>query len=217
MYNDVSGNELNDSDYFGVYSLMEKIEADPNRVEVDRLMPWDNSGEEITGGYIFKRDRNDAGSPPTYSVAGAGGSLIPHDPGGREVTSQQKSYIQNYLNEMNSALLNRPSGVNTKTGKHFSEYMDIGSFIDHQWLNTLAMNVDWGRLSAYYHKDRSGLVNAGPIWDFDRNMGSEDGRDANPRTWDGSGDSSKTWYDGRYPWFGNLMGPNSNPASANIS
>ena len=45
-------------------------------------------------------------------------------------------------------------------------------------------------------------------------MGSEDGRDANPRTWDGSGDSSKTWYDGRYPWFGNLMGPNSNPASA---
>ncbi|NCG27143.1 MAG: hypothetical protein GWP42_06340 [Verrucomicrobiales bacterium] len=214
LYNDVSGSELNDSDYFGVYSLMEKIEADPNRVEVNRLMPWDNSGEEITGGYIFKRDRNDAGSPPTYSVAGAGGSLIPHDPGGREVTSQQKSYIQNYLNEMNSALLNRPSGINTKTGKHFSEYMDIGSFIDHQWLNTLAMNVDWGRLSAYYHKDRSGLVNAGPIWDFDRNMGSEDGRDANPRTWDGSGDSSKTWYDGRYPWFGNLMGPNSNPASA---
>ena len=214
LYNDVSGSELNDADYFGVYSLMEKIETDPNRVEIDRLMPWDNSGDELTGGYIFKRDRNDAGSPPTYNVQGAGGSLIPHDPGGREVSSQQKSYIQNYLNEMNSALLNRPSGINTKTGLHFSDYLDVGSFIDHQWLNTLAMNVDWGRLSAYYHKDKSGKVNAGPIWDFDRNMGSEDGRDANPRTWNGSGDSSRTWYDGRYPWFGNLIGPNSNPAAA---
>ena len=60
-------------------------------------MPWDNSGDELTGGYIFKRDRNDAGSSPTYNVQGAGGSLIPHDPGGREVSSQQKSYIQNYL------------------------------------------------------------------------------------------------------------------------
>ena len=76
------------------------------------------------------------------------------------------------------------------------------------------MNVDWGRLSAYYHKDKLGKVNAGQFGDFDRNMGSEDGRDANPRTWDGSGDSSKTWYDGRYPWFGNLIGPSSNPASA---
>ncbi|MEC8658695.1 MAG: CotH kinase family protein [Verrucomicrobiota bacterium] len=214
LYNDVSGSELNDSDYFGVYSLMEKIETDPNRVEIDRLMPWDNEGDELTGGYIFKRDRNDAGSPPTYSVGGAGGALIPHDPGGREVTREQKTYIQNYLNEMNAALLNRPSGINPRTGLHFSDYLDVDSFIDHQWLNTLAMNVDWGRLSAYYHKDKGGKVNAGPIWDFDRNMGSEDGRDANPRTWDGSGDSSKTWYDGRYPWFGNLIGPNSNPASA---
>ena len=214
LYNDVSGSGLNDADYFGVYSLMEKIETDPNRVEIDRLMPWDNEGDELTGGYIFKRDRNDAGSPPTYNVRGAGGSLIPHDPGGREVSAKQKTYIQNYLNDMNTALLNRPSGINPSTGLHFSDYMDVDSFIDHQWLNTLAMNVDWGRLSAYYHKDKLGKVNAGPIWDFDRNMGSEDGRDANPRTWDGSGDSSKTWYDGRYPWFGNLIGPSSNPASA---
>ena len=132
---------------------MEKIETDPNRVEIDRLMPWDNEGDELTGGYIFKRDRNDAGSPPTYSVRGAGGSLIPHDPGGREVSAKQKTYIQNYLNEMNTALLNRPSGINPSTGLHFSDYMDVDSFIDHQWLNTLAMNVDWGRLSAYYHKD----------------------------------------------------------------
>ena len=216
VFNDVTGGELNNSnDYFGVYAFMEKVEADENRVEVERLMSWENTAPEVTGGYIFKRDRNDAGSPPTYSVSGSGGALIPHDPGGEEVTSQQKSFIQGYLNEMNTAIVNRSGGgVNPQTGLHFSDYLDVGSFIDHHWLNVLAMNVDWGRLSAYYHKHRLGLVHAGPIWDFDRTMGSEDSRDDNPRQWDGSGDSSRTWMDSRYPWFGNLVGPSSDPTSA---
>ncbi|MCH2060071.1 MAG: CotH kinase family protein [Verrucomicrobiales bacterium] len=216
VFNDVTGGELNNTnDYFGVYTFMEKVEADENRVEVERLMPWENAAPEVTGGYIFKRDRNDAGSPPTYSVNGSGGSLIPHDPGGEEVTAQQKAFIQGYLNEMNTAIVNRSGGgVNPQTGLHFSDYLDVGSFIDHHWLNVLAMNVDWGRLSAYYHKHRVGLVHAGPIWDFDRTMGSEDSRDDNPRQWDGSGDSSRTWMDSRYPWFGNLIGPTSDPATA---
>ncbi|MFP6874836.1 MAG: CotH kinase family protein [Verrucomicrobiales bacterium] len=216
VYNDVTGGSLSDNtDYFGIYAFMEKVEADENRVEVERLMPWDNAAPEVSGGYIFKRDRNDAGSPPTYSVSGAGGSLIPHDPGGEEVTGQQKSYIQGYLNEMNAAIVNRAGGgINPQTGLHFSDYLDVDSFIDHHWLNVLAMNVDWGRLSAYYHKHRLGVVNAGPIWDFDRTMGSEDSRDDNPRQWDGSGDSSRTWMDSRYPWFGNLIGPSANAASA---
>ena len=59
LYNDVSGSGLNDADYFGVYSLMEKIETDPNRVEIDRLMPWDNEGDELTGGYIFTKPNDD--------------------------------------------------------------------------------------------------------------------------------------------------------------
>jgi hypothetical protein len=216
VFNDVNGGSLDrGSDYFGVYAFMEKVEADENRVEVERLMPWDNSAPEVSGGYVFKRDRNDAGSPPTYSVSGAGGSLIPHDPGGAEVTNEQKSFIQSYLNEMNTAIVNRSGGgVNPQTGLHFSDYLDVGSFIDHHWLNVLAMNVDWGRLSAYYHKHRLGVVHAGPIWDFDRTMGSEDSRDDNPRQWDGSGDSSRTWMDSRYPWFGNLIGPSANSGSA---
>ncbi|MCP4848537.1 MAG: hypothetical protein GY899_11385 [Verrucomicrobiaceae bacterium] len=216
VFNDVNGGSLDGStDYFGVYAFMEKVESDENRVEVERLMPWDNSAPEVSGGYIFKRDRNDAGSPPTYNVNGAGGSLIPHDPGGEEVTNEQKLFIQGYLNEMNTAIVNRSGGgINPQTGLHFSDYLDVGSFIDHHWLNVLAMNVDWGRLSAYYHKHRLGMVHAGPIWDFDRTMGSEDSRDDNPRQWDGSGDSSRTWMDSRYQWFGNLIGPSADPGSA---
>jgi hypothetical protein len=39
------------------------------------------------------------------------------------------------------------------------------------------------RLSAYFHNDRNEKIKAGPIWDFDRALGSDDGRDWNPRSW----------------------------------
>ena len=43
------------------------------------------------------------------------------------------------------------------------------------------------------------------IWDFDRTMQSIDGRDDNPTQWDGTGDSSRTWNDSRYPWWGRAL------------
>jgi hypothetical protein len=39
-------------------------------------------------------------------------------------------------------------------------------------------------LSTYFHKPRNGKIVCGPHWDFDRALGSTDGRDANPRQWD---------------------------------
>ena len=112
------------------------------------------------------------------------------------------------MNEINAAI-SASNGINPSTGKHFTEYIDQFSWLRHHWLNTLAMNVDGFRLSGYYYKHRSdtndGKVGAGPIWDFDRTMGSTDSRDNNPSQWDGSGDSSRTWSDGRYAWWGQVL------------
>ena len=127
------------------------------------------------------------------------------DPG--TLTAIQRNYIQDYLSEMDISL-SAANGINASTGKHFSEYLDVSSFIDNFWLNILVMDPDWGRLSQYFYKDREGLVFAGPAWDYDRTMGSRDGRDDNPRRWD-IGDS-ETWYDSQYPWFGKLFGFSSN-------
>ena len=75
------------------------------------------------------------------------------------------------------------------------------------------MNVDWGRLSAWLHKPRGQKLQGGPVWDFDRNMGSDDGRDTYPdRNWNGTGDSSMTWFDSRYPYYGKAMGYTRNTA-----
>ena len=47
---------LNDA-YQGVYVLIEKIKRDKNRVDLIEMGPGDNSGDALTGGYIFKIDK----------------------------------------------------------------------------------------------------------------------------------------------------------------
>ncbi|MFN0125752.1 MAG: CotH kinase family protein [Verrucomicrobiales bacterium] len=217
VFSDATGSEVVNLDYFGVYSLTERIEVDPNRVDITRLRPWENSVPEITGGYIFKNDRPDPGEP-TLNVSGMG-ELTAVDPDGLELSSQQRSWITAHLNEMNAALTSRPSGINRNTGLHFSDYLDVDSWIDHHLLNTMVMNIDWGRHSAFFHKDRGGKVVSGPVWDYDRSLGCEDVRDDNPLAWDGVVNSvgtvsSHTWQDSRYPWYGYLLGPNANPSQA---
>jgi len=218
VFSDTSGNSVTDNDYFGVYSLIERIEMDPNRVDIEHLQPWENSEPEITGGYIFKNDRPDPGEP-TMHVSGMG-QLTYVDPGGLQLTSQQRSWITRHLNEVNAALINKPSGINRSTGLHFTDYIDVDSWIDHHWLNILVMNIDWGRHSAFFYKDRRGKIVSGPVWDFDRALGCEDVRDNNPLAWEGVVNSvgtvsSKTWYDSRFPWYGNLLGPTDDPTNAN--
>ncbi len=62
--------------------------------------------------------------------------------------------------------------VNAVTEKHYSEYIDVDSFIDHNLVTALTKNVDGLRLSAYFYKQRDQRVVAGPVWDFDRSLGT---------------------------------------------
>jgi hypothetical protein len=42
--------------YQGIYLLGEKIKQDKNRVDITELNPDENTGDELTGGYIFVND-----------------------------------------------------------------------------------------------------------------------------------------------------------------
>ena len=207
VINNVGGGSLSYAgDYFGVYSLMEKIKRDDSRVPVARLNIRDAREPAVSGGYVFKKDRLDPGDSG-FNVSGLG-RLGWVEPKEQEVSRRQSSWLISWMNEVNAAITG-PAGINPSTGRHFTEYIDQHSWLRHHWLNTLAMNVDGFRLSGYYYKHRSdtngGKLGAGPIWDFDRTMGSTDGRDDNPSRWDGTGDSSRTWSDSRYIWWGQVL------------
>lgn len=203
------GNLSYAGDYVGVYTLMEKIKRDNDRVGVKRLSPGDVTEPDISGGYLWKKDRLDPGdSGFSVNSMGTFGWVYPKED---DVVAAQQTWLRGHLNEFDAALYN-PGWINPANGKHFTEYIDSFSWLRHHWLNTLAMNVDGFRLSGYYYKHHDetngGKVGAGPIWDFDRTMGSIDSRDNDPQRWDGTGDSSRTYGDSRFPWWGQAL---SNP------
>jgi hypothetical protein len=84
----------------------------------------------------------------------------------------------------------------------YAKYIDVDSFIDHNLLNMLALNVDALRLSTHLHKTRAGKLEMGPLWDFDRALDSTDGRDNNARSWHGTGDGTDYH---KYVWWNRLF------------
>jgi hypothetical protein len=54
----------------------------------------------------------------------------------------------------------------------YSELIDEASFIDWFIVNEFLKNVDSGYSSVYFHKDKSGLLKMGPVWDFDLSSGN---------------------------------------------
>lgn len=175
------------ADYDGVYTFMEKISRDKERVDVERLPDSVSSEPGITGGYIMKIDRLDPGD---RGLSAGGRSLGWVYPKEEDVTSEQATWLRNHLNEMTSSL----------SSGNYEEYIDPLAWVDHHLLNVLALNADALRLSTYFHKKRSGKVEFGPIWDFDRSMDSTDSRDDNPRSWSG-GTNYFT-----YAWWNQLFG-----------
>ncbi len=145
IFHDATGGNIDANDYFGVYTFMEKIEPDNGRLDIPDVEPWDNTEPEITGGYVFKRDRQGVGEQ-TINAAGSGGTVPLTSPD--EISTPQRAYLEGYLAEMNRAL-DAADGIDPTTGKHFSEYMDVDAWIDNFWLNILSMDPDWGRLSQY--------------------------------------------------------------------
>lgn len=177
--NDTDG-ELNTQDHYnGVYLLTEKIERDPNRVSIEK-----NSEEYKDISFIFSRDKIKAGDV----VLKSDWNLLEEDfiidannnvkvgtvftttyPSKKNMTDEYQKEIVEYINKFEYSL--RSSHFeNQREG--YRKYIDVDSFIDFAIINEITKNIDGGEVSTYYHKDIGGLMNAGPIWDFDQSMGN---------------------------------------------
>ncbi len=84
-------------------------------------------------------------------------------PKATEITPQQKAYIQTYFHDFETALL---SEVELSSAEHYSNYIDVSSFVDYFIINELCRNVDAYRISTNLYKDKNEKLNLGPVWDF---------------------------------------------------
>lgn len=160
--------------YEGVYVLMEKIKRNKNRVDVAKLLLTDNTGENLTGGYIVKIDKTTGGASDGWFSRYINNTNTTyyqyHYPKSDEITQAQKIYIQTYVGNMEKALyLEKFTGAGS-----YHEYLNDSSFIDFMIVNEMARNIDGYRLSSFLFKDKNGVLNCGPIWDFNLTYGNCD-------------------------------------------
>lgn len=168
--------------YQGVYVLTEKIKRDKNRVDVSKLNPDENEGDNLTGGYIVKIDKFDGATiglgwdspypPPFRSNNDQVIHFQFHYPKEDEITFQQQDYIEDYITEFEHALVGA-DWLHPKFG--YKNYINAASFIDFSIINEITKNVDGYRLSTYLHKDKNSeddKIYIGPVWDFNLGFGN---------------------------------------------
>jgi hypothetical protein len=159
-------------EYKGLYVLQEKIKADSNRVNILKITDTDNMLPNLTGGYITKADKTTGGDPvawtmPTY---GQWQAEFIHDlPEPDEVTPQQDNYIHAQFTSLAAA--SQTDNMSLTTG--VPSMIDLPSFIDFMIIAELSSNADAYQLSTYFHKERSGKLRAGPIWDYNLTYGND--------------------------------------------
>lgn len=170
----------------GVYVFMEKLKRDSNRIDINKLSDDENTGEDVTGGYILKIDKT-AGSnlgdgynslnsfTSTYVPPNATSNQKIHFlydyPDAEDITPEQRTYISTYVTDFEDALA---ADTFADPTMGYQSFIDTNSFIDFFLLNELSNNVDGYRLSTFMHKDKNGKLKMGPIWDFNLAFGNAD-------------------------------------------
>jgi hypothetical protein len=167
---------LNNS-YYGVGFLAETIKQGENRVNIAKLKTTDNSGDELTGGYVIKIDKTTGAVSPSFQSQltnnkGLSFSYQIESPKNGILTAEQYNYIRGKVYEFENSMktLNFDDPING-----YAKYIDISSMVDFFIINELSRNVDGYRLSSYMYKDKDSKnpkLMLGPVWDFNLAWGN---------------------------------------------
>ena len=162
-------------EYLGVYTLMERIKRDKNRVDIAKLDIDDNAGDSLTGGYVIKVDKlTGSSNTPWISPYQPKVKFLYHDPEYDELTQPQKDYIKDYVTDFEDAVYG-PSFKDSILG--FRAFINTGTFVDFMLMQELGRTVDGYRSSSFMYKDKDskgGKLSCGPMWDFNLSFGNAD-------------------------------------------
>ncbi|MDR2231515.1 MAG: CotH kinase family protein [Tannerella sp.] len=147
-------------EYKGCYQFCDHIDVRKNRVDIDEMDEEDNSGENLTGGYLVEVDAYAYSEKLMFESKRNKIPVTIKSPDDDVITPEQKTYIIDYFNTLeNSAYITFPYT--------YVDYLDIQTFVRHFLIGELAGNTDtyW---SVYMYKPRgNNRFYVGPVWDFD--------------------------------------------------
>ncbi len=159
------------SEYQGVYALLEKPKRDNDRIDISKVTSTDNFYPEITGGYIIKIDRSyEDGWNSLLEGNSPNNSHFYYQyvyPKDTAITIPQKNYIEDFMDSLETTI---NSSYYASPTEGYQKYINTSSFIDFFIINELSKNIDAYRLSTYLYKDninKGGKLSIGPVWDYD--------------------------------------------------
>ena len=168
-----------DGNYVGVYILCEKIKRGENRLDIAKLKPTDNSGIDLTGGYIVRIDPVEGNEPYFTSdvpgITSMGGGFGGGFPGGMggfgggfgggfntvtwtyyypksdKITEEQQKYISDYIKTVEKVI---QSDNFADPDEGYAKYISVQSFVDYFIHTELSLNADGLKRSAYFYKKK---------------------------------------------------------------
>lgn len=158
--------------YVGVYQLIETIRVDHNRIDIAEIEPGDVAPPEVTGGYVFEIDSRLGCDVSLQFVTVRGVPICIDTPDEDAIVTPQYDYLTGYIQATEDAI-NAADFADPAHG--YRAWLDPASFIDWFLVNELTANVDAAGFSSIWnYKDRNGLLQRGPLWDFDLGNGNAD-------------------------------------------
>lgn len=167
------------SDYKGIYLLIESIKRDVSRVNIANLTNSDNSGDELTGGYIFKIDSRTGSDTEGWSSPyardnepGTGLFYQYHYPKQDKITSEQKLYIKNKVTDFENVMA---SSFKYDVNIGYYRFLDMDDVVKYFIINEACKNYDFGTASFFLYKDKDSKdpkIHFGPVWDFNISSGN---------------------------------------------
>lgn len=182
--------------YYGNYYLTEKIRIGSSNVDIrdmetvlnsiysskelemltrreteDGDRKWVENGYEeadLSGGYLLEREL------PTRFVQEISGFITTQGDcyalkSPAHASKEQVDYIACLMQEFQDAV-DKKDGIHPKTGKHYTEYIDVTSFVQKYLVEEISKNYDAGVTSSFFYKPEdavSSKIFAGPVWDYD--------------------------------------------------
>ncbi len=218
------------NDYCGSYLLCEKVEIGDSRIDIydlekatekmndtaldtfpkfgksyqeGKAKGYDipNNPEDITGGYLMELDyKARYKAEPSGFVTSRGQPVVVKEP--KAASKAQMEYISTFMQGFENAVFAK-DGIDPKSGKHYSEFVDMDSLVKKYLVEEIVKNFDANRTSLYYYKpsDKDSLLTfAGPVWDYDIAIGNyaipRNQRVKNPKYFVTNSDSGAQYY-----WF----------------
>jgi spore coat protein CotH len=157
VYLNLDAQPVTAADYQGVYLLVETLDIDKDRLNLQKLKATDLTEPNISGGYLMQFNMMATEEP---TIKGSGWNYLElSDPA--DAQPAQIAWITNYIQKVQNSM----GSSDATTG--YPAYIDTDSFVNYIIQNELAREGDSYIRSTKIFKDREQKLMAGPLWDYD--------------------------------------------------